>query len=168
MNYIKKESGFTLVEVLAVIIIIGVLSAVAISKLASSTTNARQKADVATAHQVKAALDRYELENGAYPIENKDLTIKDGVVTGSKFIPKYISKLDTTTTQQVVPTGGSKGFGVGTLKADASDPPQYSIPDSGTDGATNTIMIYLSSNGLAAEVRVYDETLNKVLWTSAN
>ncbi|MHB8075020.1 type II secretion system protein [Desulfosporosinus fructosivorans] len=160
MNYIKQDNGFTLIEVLAVIIIIGVLGAVAIPKLVSSTTNARQKADVATAHQVKAALDRFQLDTGGYPIEKTDLTIKDGEVTGEKFIPKYISKLDTSTTQQAVPTGGKKGFGTAQLEDD------YSISDS--DPVTNTIMIYLSSDGLAAEVRAYDETFEKVLWTSAN
>ncbi|TGE37826.1 prepilin-type N-terminal cleavage/methylation domain-containing protein [Desulfosporosinus fructosivorans] len=159
MNYIKQDNGFTLIEVLAVIIIIGVLGAVAIPKLVSSTTNARQKADVATAHQVKAALDRFQLDTGAYPIDT-DLTIKDGVVTGEEFIPKYISKLDTSTTQQAAPSGGKKGFGTAQLEKD------YSIPN--PELATNTIMIYLSSDGLAAEVRAYDETLKNVLWTSAN
>jgi len=168
MNYTKRDNGFTLVEVLVVIVIIGILGAIAFSKLASSTTNARQKADVATGHQVKAALDRYELENGTYPIKDKGLTIKDGEVTGTGFVPKYISKLDKTTTQQGVPTGGNKGFGYDVLTADSNVPPQYSIPAAGTGGIPNTIMIYLSSDGLAAEVRVYDEKLEKVLWTSAN
>lgn len=167
MNYTKGENGFTLVEVLAVIIIIGVLGAVAFSKMASSTTNARQKADVATGHQVKAALDRYELENGAYPTSSELEVNEDGAVVNPKLIPKYISKLDTTTTQQVVPAG-SKGFGFDELKADTSDSSQYSIPESETGVSKNTIMIYLTSDGLAAEVRVYDETLKKVLWTSAN
>jgi len=109
MNYLKGDKGFTLIEVLAVIIIIAVIATISIPKLASSTVNARKKADIATAHQVKAALDRYQVENGAYPIEGTDLTIENGAVTGVEFIPKYISKLDASTTQQVVPDG-KKGF----------------------------------------------------------
>lgn len=160
MNYIKRENGFTLIEVLAVIIIIGVLGAVAIPKLASSTVYARQKADVATAHEVKAALDRYQVENGVY-LKTGELTVSnDGIVVNAKLIPKYISRLDTTTTQQAVPAGGKKGFGTALLGVD------YSIPN--PESVTNTIMIYLSSDGLAAEVRVYDEGLDDVLWTSAN
>lgn len=160
MNYTKRDNGFTLLEVLAVIIIIGILSAVAIPKLMSSTVNARQKADVATAHQVKAALDRYQIENGVY-LKTGELTVNaEGIVVNAELIPKYISKLDTTTTQQAVPSGGKKGFAIASLGTD------YHIPDSAS--VTNTIMIYLTSDGTAAEVRAYDETLKKVLWTSAN
>ena len=162
MDYIKKENGFTLIEVLAVIIIVGVLSSIVIPKLASSTANARRKADIATAHEVKAALDRYQLETGTYP-KDADLTVTGGTVTSTNLIPKYISKLDKSTTQQIVPEG-NKGFGVVNILADASDPTKFVIPDN----KTNTIMIYLFGNGLAAEVRAYDEGLTTVLWTSAN
>lgn len=161
MNYIKREDGFTLIEVMAVIVIIGVLGAVVIPKLTSSTANARRKADIATAHQVKAALDRYQLETGTYP-KNTELTVSQGTVTSSKLIPKYISKLDKSTTQQIVPEG-NKGFGVVNIMADSTDPTKFVIPDT----KINTIMIYLFGDGLAAEVRAYDEGLN-VLWTSAD
>jgi len=164
MKSIKRENGFTLIEVLAVIIIIGVLGAIVIPKLASSTENARRKADVATAHQVKSALDRYQLETGTYP-KDTELTVANGTVTSLKFIPKYISKLDKSTTQQIV-AEGNKGFGVASLVVNSTDSTQFSIPDTTTVG--NTIMIYLSDNGLGAEVRAYDEALTKVLWTSAN
>ncbi|HZK83872.1 MAG TPA: prepilin-type N-terminal cleavage/methylation domain-containing protein, partial [Desulfosporosinus sp.] len=143
MKNIKREHGFTLIEVLAVIIIIGILGAVAIPKLVASTLSARQKADVATAHQVKGALDRYQLENGTYP-KGTDLAIANGTVTSTKLIPKYISKLDSTITQQAVPATGNKGFGTAALVSEDN----YIIPDTATL-VTNTIMIYMSSDGLA-------------------
>lgn len=167
MNSSKRASGFTLIEVLTVIIIIGILAAIAIPKFTSSTANARRKADVATAHQVKVALDRYQLENGVY-LKSTELTVTDGAVNSAKLIPKYIGKLDKGTTQQVVVEGGNKGFGVDALEVSASDSTQFIIPDPVTGDITNTIMIYLATNGLAAEVRVYDEKLENVLWTSAN
>lgn len=164
MNYIKRENGFTLIEVMVVVIIIGILAAIIIPKLTSSTGLARRKADVATAHEVKAALDRYQLDNEAYP-KTAELTVSDGAVVSPKLIPKYISKLDKSTTQQIVPEG-NKGFGLASLVVNPTDSTQYSIPNSTT--VANTIMIYLSGNGLAAEVRVYDEGLDDVLWSSAN
>lgn len=161
VNYSKCDNGFTLIEVLAVIIIIGVLGAIAIPKLMLSTTTARQNADIATAHQVKAALDRYQLETGEYPTE-AEFKAEGGTVKCEDFIPKYISKLDASTTQQVAPEGGDEGFGVGTLTAD------YKIPDAGEEDHIHTIMIYLANDGSAAEVRVYGETTQDVLWSSAN
>ena len=167
MNSSKRENGFTLIEVLTVIIIIGILAAIAVPKFASSTVSARQKSDVVTAHQVKTALDRYQLDNGVY-LTSTHLTVTDGAVNSTKLIPKYISKLDKGTTQQVAVGGGGKGFGVKALEVNASDPTQFSIPNPLAGEITNVIMIYLSSNGLAAEVRAYDETLTNVLWTSTN
>lgn len=163
MSCSTKENGFTLIEVMAVVIIVAVLAAISIPKLVTSTVRARRQADVATAHELKAALDRYQLDYGAYP-KTSDVTVSDGAVVNAKLIPQYISKLDKSTTQQLVPDD-NKGFGVASLEVSATDPPQFSIPDS---TATNTIMIYLSDKGLAAEVRAYDDSLADVLWTSAN
>lgn len=160
MSHIKRDQGFTLIEVLAVIIIIAGLAAIAIPKLVSTTANARQKADVATAHQVKAALDRYQIENGIYP---KGLAGKDGVVTAAGFIPNYISKLDKKTTQQIAE--GKEGFGVATLEKDGSDKTAYVIPKDAK--SSNLIMIYLSNDGLAAEVQAFNDS-DELLWTSAN
>lgn len=165
MNHLKRDNGFTLIEVLAVIIIIAALAYIAIPKLVSSTANARQKADIATAHQVKAALDRYQVENGVYP-KSTEFTADEGTVTSTKLIPKYISKLDKTVTQQVAE--GKEGFGVKALVQDGADETLLVIPDNTTASPTNLIMVYLSANGLGAEVRVYDSNLTQILWTSAN
>lgn len=167
-SYIKRENGFTLIEVLVVIIIIGVIGAMAIPKLASSIENARQKADIATGHQVKAALDRYAVENGTYPtVLTAD---NDGKVSCASLIPKYISKLDKTTTQQNVTGSGSKGFGVFNIaNTEEDDSSGFSMPsDTDVGSKTHTIMIYLFGNGLGAEVRVYDGNLTNVLWSSVD
>jgi general secretion pathway protein G len=164
MNYVRRENGFILIEVLAVVIIVAVLAAIAIPKLVSSTVNARRQADVATAHELKAALDRYQLDYGVYP-KTAELTVVNGAVVSANLIPKYINKLDKSTTQQLVPDA-NKGFGLGALVVNPTDPTQFSIPNSAT--VANPIMIYLSGNGLAAEVRAYDEGLDDVLWSSAN
>jgi general secretion pathway protein G len=166
MHDLRRENGFTLIEVMAVIIIIGVIAAIVIPKMTLSTSSARRKADVATAHQVKAALDRYQVENGIYPMSSELTVGTDGEVVCPKLIPKYIGKLDRNTTQQVV-ADTNKGIGVAELQADNADNTIYVIPST-TDKTVKPVMIYLSSDGVAAEVRAYDESLKNVLWTSAN
>ena len=151
----REEQGFTLVEVMAVVVILAVLAAVAIPKLTSSTETARINADIATGHEVKMALDRYQVENGVYPTL-VEMTVSNGAITNSDFIPKYISKLDKSTTQQRS-ADERKGFGVAELPAGGSLPPP-----------TNLIMIYLTDDGSGAEVYTYNSDLSQVLWTSAD
>ncbi|NLO98401.1 MAG: prepilin-type N-terminal cleavage/methylation domain-containing protein [Peptococcaceae bacterium] len=150
MDY--RQKGFTLLEVMLVVVILSVLAAIAIPRLAGSSDKAREKADIITAREVKAALDRYEIENGSYPTKN-DFTAKNGKITAENFIPAYISSLDASVTQQAVPEE-NQGFGVQTLPSEGEE---YSSP-------TNLIMIYLTEDGSAAEVRVYDKNLNKDSW----
>jgi len=150
MDY--RQKGFTLLEVMLVVVILSVLAAIAIPRLAGSSDKAREKADIITAREVKAALDRYEIENGSYPTKN-DFTAENGKITAENFIPAYISSLDASVTQQAVPEE-NQGFGVQTLPSEGDE---YSSP-------TNLIMIYLTEDGSAAEVRVYDKNLNKDSW----
>lgn len=155
-----KQQGFTLVEVLMVVVIISVLAMIAIPKISSSSEGARKNADIATAHQVKTALDRYQVENGIYPKSTgTEFSATKGTVTAAKFIPEYIARLDAATTQQKT-DDAKKGFGVASLEKDGL------IPASSTP--SNLIMIYLSADGSGAEVRAYNSKLDEVLWTSSN
>lgn len=58
----SAHSGFTLVELIFVIVIIGVLSAVAIPKFANLTDNSRIASELATASSVQSALDAIHSE----------------------------------------------------------------------------------------------------------
>lgn len=150
----EKNHGFTLLEIMLVVVIISMLAAIAVPRLAASAETAREKADITTAREVKSALDRYQVENGTYPLAG-ELHAVNGEISGSLFIPAYIRKLDPTVTQQYAEEK-KKGFGIAVLdSADGNDPESQ-----------NLIMIYLSVDGSFAEVKVYDRTLTKVLWSS--
>jgi len=57
MKNSSTHTGFTLVELIFVIVIIGILSAVAIPKFANLTDNSRPASERATASSVQSALD---------------------------------------------------------------------------------------------------------------
>ena len=72
----NRRSGFTLVEIMLVVIIIGVLAAMVIPRFAGRTEQAkmaRAKSDLAA---VGLALDLYELDLGRYPDSLTELIAK--------------------------------------------------------------------------------------------
>ena len=69
----RSRSGFTLVEIMLVVIIIGVLAAMVVPRFAGRTEQAkiaRAKSDLAA---LGLALDMYELDMGQYPDEIQGL-----------------------------------------------------------------------------------------------
>jgi general secretion pathway protein G len=76
-NQTKRLQGFTLVEMLLVVAIIGILAVLVIPKIAGTTDTAR-KARVTTDIRggIKTALDHYEIDNGTYPKSLNDLLVQ--------------------------------------------------------------------------------------------
>ncbi len=70
----QNKNGFTMIEIMLVVIIIGVLAAMVIPSLAGRGEQARKsaaKADIDA--NLSAALDLYEIENGKYPTTDQGL-----------------------------------------------------------------------------------------------
>ncbi len=73
MNY-QNKSGFTLIEIMLVVIILGVLVAMIVPNLAGRGEQARlaaAKADIES--NLSTALDLYEVDNGRYPTTDQGL-----------------------------------------------------------------------------------------------
>ena len=67
----NKEDGFTLVELLGVIVILGLIIAIAVPALGNILTNAKTNTDKATEALVLDAAKIYELDNPELSIHNK-------------------------------------------------------------------------------------------------
>ncbi|MBV9575377.1 MAG: type II secretion system major pseudopilin GspG [Gammaproteobacteria bacterium] len=72
MDY-RKMAGFTLIEVMVVVVILGILAAIIVPKIMSRPEQARMvkvKQDILA---IQNALDLYKLDNGAYPTTDQGL-----------------------------------------------------------------------------------------------
>lgn len=68
-----RQGGFTLIEVLLVVVIIGILAAVVVPRLGGRTKEASIAAAKASIDGISLAIDQYEVDNGAYPASMQSL-----------------------------------------------------------------------------------------------
>ncbi|HHW56716.1 MAG TPA: prepilin-type N-terminal cleavage/methylation domain-containing protein [Clostridia bacterium] len=63
----KDERGFTLIELIVVIAILGILATIAVPRVTTSLSNAKTNADEANLKILQNAVERYYIEKGTYP-----------------------------------------------------------------------------------------------------
>jgi general secretion pathway protein G len=69
----KLEEGFTLIEIMVVILILGLLATIVVQSLRGATDKAKRTKAEADISELKTALDRYYLDNGYYPTTDQSL-----------------------------------------------------------------------------------------------
>jgi type IV pilus assembly protein PilA len=69
----RSNKGFTLVEIMIVVVIIGLLAAMAIPAFQKVRQSSQDKAVLNNARQLSAASDQYYLENGVSTVASTDL-----------------------------------------------------------------------------------------------
>jgi|ERR1700677_3036372 type IV pilus assembly protein PilA len=73
MKHSSRNDAFTLVEIMIVVVIIGLLAAMAIPAFQKVRTNSQDKAVLNNARQLSAGADQYYLENGVSSVILSDL-----------------------------------------------------------------------------------------------
>jgi general secretion pathway protein G len=73
-NIFKPQKGFTLLELLIVIIIVFVLAIIIVPNLISGPARARDSQRKQDMRQIKTALENYYQTNGSYPASLQALT----------------------------------------------------------------------------------------------
>ncbi len=69
----RSTKGFTLVEIMIVVVIIGLLAAMAIPAFQKVRQSSQDKAVLNNARQLSAAADQFYLENGVSTVASTDL-----------------------------------------------------------------------------------------------
>jgi general secretion pathway protein G len=73
VKYLVNRKGFTLIEMLLVLVILGTLAAIVIPKFAGRSEQARITATETQISNFETALDAFEVDNGFYPKGNEGL-----------------------------------------------------------------------------------------------
>jgi type IV pilus assembly protein PilA len=99
----KKQQGFTLIELMIVVAIIGILAAIAIPAYQDYTIRAQVSEGLNLAGGAKAAVSEYTMDTGVFPTNNAQAGMSDpGVING-----KYVESVANTSGLVQVEFGGS-------------------------------------------------------------
>lgn len=82
MNYISRARGFTLIELMVVITIIGLLASTVLASLSNARSEARDTQRLVYARELMKALELYRNKNGGYPCTSTSIVCSPTGGTG--------------------------------------------------------------------------------------
>ncbi len=83
----NNDSGFTLIELIVVMVILGLLASIVIPKFTGRTEEARRKTARTQISQLQTACELYRVDNGRYPNSLEELTAVNSE-TGERYMDK--------------------------------------------------------------------------------
>jgi general secretion pathway protein G len=78
-----SSGGFTLVEVLVVVVVLAVVAAIVLPKFVQSGLRSKESALRSDLRQLRAAIDRFRVDTGYYPVQLTDLAATSAPATCS-------------------------------------------------------------------------------------
>ena len=125
----RQEHGFTIAELMLVIVLVGLLSTIGLQISKGSVDLARLNADILQATHIKQAIDLFYIQKGKYPTSVTELQ-NEGflgrVVTAQKVDGKSIVLNDQGLGNSIIEinlvTGRVKVYDVSQGKADSNNP----------------------------------------------
>lgn len=85
----KDQKGFTLVELMVVVVILGILATLAVQTLGDKTTDAKLNKAKADLRTIASALELYKIDNGDYP----DADNPSSTALNNPLVPTYLKKI---------------------------------------------------------------------------
>jgi len=127
----KNKKGFTLVELLVVVAIIGLLSGMVVISIKNVKAKARDSQRVSDMNTIVTALNMYHNDNNAYPI-----TVEEGI---------YITGSDTLSV--ALKNNGA----IPTMPTDPTNTGDYRYYYQSTDGEDFYLQYYLETNSMSGK-----------------
>jgi type IV pilus assembly protein PilA len=86
----KKQQGFTLIELMIVVAIIGILAAIAIPAYKDYTIRAQVSEGLSLASGAKAAVSEFYMDSGAFPTSNDEA----GISAAASIVGRYATTVE--------------------------------------------------------------------------
>lgn len=138
----REPRGFTLVELMIVVVVIGVLAAIAIPNYLSLTRRAQESSVKANMHTLQLILEDFSVINdGRYP-DDATSTTADGrtlaqLCPGGNFPENPFTQLASVVQFDADPTAGQRGE----LAINPADPTHYILKGNGPTGDTLSLRL---------------------------
>jgi prepilin-type N-terminal cleavage/methylation domain-containing protein len=111
----RNEQGFTIVELLIVIIVIGILAAIILVAYSGVTTKANTTAAQANAAEVQKVVEAFNADNGFYPALAGSGTNSIATYSGSTKLPAGITVIPDAATSTINSGNGKTTVGYSCL-----------------------------------------------------